>query len=88
MSNTPVIGHVDDQIWAIGKEVRLKIPISNNPDTAYVHGPLIGMNGPWNKEEGVLEIKGKPSRKTEGKFTIIAIKEDQEITKTCSFRVV
>lgn len=88
-SSIPEIGQVYDQTWFVDKEIEFKVPISNDPDIVTVHGPLLGgVYYNWIKDDGILEIKGKPSKQTSGEFTITVKKENQEIKKSFLFKVI
>lgn len=88
LNSIPEIGQVYDQTWSVDKEIEFKVPISNNPDIVSVHGPLLGLYYNWIEDDGILEIKGKPSRQTSGEFTIIVKKGNQETKKSVSFEII
>ena len=85
----PVIKAVGRQTWIVGEDFEVVVPISNNPDQAYAWGEFYGgAYSDWDKNEGVLRIKGHADKEKSGHFVAIAKKGNCEVKHTIYYDAV
>ena len=87
--NKPVISPVENQTWIVGEDFKVEVPISNNPDRAWAWGEFYGgAYSDWDKDRGVLIIKGHADKEKSGYFVVFAKKGSYETKHTISYDAV
>ena len=85
----PVISPIERQTWTVGKDFKVEVPISNNPDQAWAWGELYGgAAGSWDKDKGVLTIKGHADREASGHFVVFATKGSHKVSREIHYDAV
>ena len=87
--NMLVISEVGKQTWIVGEDFEIVVPISNTPDQAYAWGEFYGgAYSDWDKDKGVLKVKGHADKEKSGHFIVIAKKGNYEVKYTVYYDAV